>query len=113
MNKKIIIGSIIAVVLLTLVSFSSVVGYSSVKSNPSNTIITDEYDSYTPIILVLQLIAKLRNDYKPELERRRWFIVCTFLIPIWLISVLITIGTGQPFLENIVYAISEIFNCGF
>ena len=61
MNKKILIGSIIAVVLLTLVSFSSVVGYSSVKSNPSNTIITDEPDSYTPIILVLQLIAKLRN----------------------------------------------------
>ena len=61
MNKKIIIGSIIAVVLLTLVSFSSVVGYSSVKSNPSNTIIIDEYDSYTPIQLVLQLISKLRN----------------------------------------------------
>ena len=44
MNKKILIGSILAVVLLTLVSFSSVVGYSSVKSNPSNTIITDEWD---------------------------------------------------------------------
>ncbi len=33
MNKKILIGSIIAVALLTLVSFSSVVGYSSVKSD--------------------------------------------------------------------------------
>ena len=44
MRKKILIGSIIAVVLLTLVSFSSVVGYSSVKSNPDNTIITDEWD---------------------------------------------------------------------
>jgi len=33
MNKKTLIGSIIAVVLLTLVSFSSVVGYSSVKSD--------------------------------------------------------------------------------
>ena len=53
------------------------------------------------------------GDYKPELERRRWWIVCIFLFPIWLISVLITIGTAQPFLENIVYAISEIFNCGF
>jgi len=61
MNKKILIGSIIAVVLLTLVSFSSVVGYSNVKSNPSNTIITDEYDNPTPIQFVLQLIAKLRN----------------------------------------------------
>jgi len=61
MKKKILIGSIIAVVLLTLVSFSSVVGYSSVKSNPSITIITDEYDSPTPIQLVLQLITKLRN----------------------------------------------------
>jgi len=61
MKKKILIGSILAVALLTLVSFSSVVGYSSVKSNPSNTIITDEYDSYTPIQLVFQLISKLRN----------------------------------------------------
>jgi len=33
MNKKILIGSIIAVVILTLVSFSSVVGYNSVKSD--------------------------------------------------------------------------------
>jgi len=31
------------------------------KSNPSNTIITDEYDNPTPIALVFQLIAKLRN----------------------------------------------------
>jgi len=61
MKKKILFGSIIAVVLLTLVSFSSVVGYSSVKSNQDNTIITDEYDSYTPIQLVFQLISKLRN----------------------------------------------------
>ena len=61
MNKKIVIGSILAVVLLTLVSFSSVVGYSNVKSNPDNTIITDEYDNPTPIQLVFQLIAKLRN----------------------------------------------------
>ncbi len=33
MNKKILIGSIIAVVLLTLVSFTSVVGFQSVKSD--------------------------------------------------------------------------------
>jgi len=33
MKKKILIGSIIAVALLTLVSFSSVVGYNSVKSD--------------------------------------------------------------------------------
>ena len=33
MKKKILIGSIIAVALLTLVSFSSVVGYSSVESD--------------------------------------------------------------------------------
>jgi len=44
MNNKILLGSIIAVVILTLVSFSSVVGYSSVESNPDNTIITDEWD---------------------------------------------------------------------
>jgi len=61
MNKKIIIVSILAVALLTLVSFSSVVGYSSVKSNSDNTIITDEYDNPTPIQLVFQLISKIRN----------------------------------------------------
>jgi len=61
MKKNILIGSILAVALLTLVSFTSVVGYSSVKSNPSNTIITDEYDNATPIQFVLQLITKLRN----------------------------------------------------
>ena len=33
MKKKILIGSIIAVVILVLVSFTSVVGYNSVKSN--------------------------------------------------------------------------------
>ena len=32
MNKKILLGSIIAAVILVLVSFTSVVGYSSVKS---------------------------------------------------------------------------------
>ncbi len=152
MRKKILIGSIIAVALLTLVSFSSVVGYSSVKSNPSNTIITDEYDNPTPIQLVFQLISKLRNhkdiqnveseddvlqiiegdeelnsifeqlsgndcgcedDTTPELEERRWFIVCMFLAPIWIFSVILTIGTGESFLEDIVYPITEIFNCNF
>lgn len=43
MKKKILIGSIFAVALLTLVSFSSVVGYSSVK-NTQEEIITDEWD---------------------------------------------------------------------
>ena len=43
MKKKILIGSIIAVALLTLVSFSSVVGYSSVK-NTQEEIITSEWD---------------------------------------------------------------------
>ena len=43
MKKKILIGSIIAVVLLTLVSFSSVVGYNSVK-NTQEEIITSELD---------------------------------------------------------------------
>jgi len=33
MKKKILVGSIIAVALLTLVSFSSAVGYSSVESD--------------------------------------------------------------------------------
>jgi len=60
MKKKILIGSIIAVALLTLVSFSSVVGYNSVKDTQEE-IIKDEYEGYTPIALVLQLISKLHN----------------------------------------------------
>ena len=43
MKTKLVVGSIIAVVLLTLVSFSSVVGYNSVK-NTQEEIITDEWD---------------------------------------------------------------------
>ena len=37
MKKKILIGSIIAVVILSLVSFTSVVGYNSVENNPDAT----------------------------------------------------------------------------
>ncbi len=62
MKKKILTGCILAVALLTLVSFSSVVGYNVVK-NTQEEIITDEYEDYTPIALVFQLISKLR-DYK-------------------------------------------------
>jgi hypothetical protein len=43
MKKKILIVSIIAVALLTLLSFSNVVGYNVVK-NTREEIITDEYD---------------------------------------------------------------------
>jgi hypothetical protein len=60
MNKKIIIGSILAVTLLTLVSFSSAVGYNVVK-NTKEEIFKDEYDGFTPIALIFQLISKLRN----------------------------------------------------
>ena len=59
MNKKILIGSIIAVVIITLLSFSSVVGYRSVKSDLD--ISVEEDVTPTPIALVFQLIAKLRN----------------------------------------------------
>jgi hypothetical protein len=60
MKKKILIGSILAVALLTLVSFSSAVGYNVVKDTQEE-IIKDEYDGYPPIAIVLQLISKLRN----------------------------------------------------
>jgi hypothetical protein len=43
MNKKILIGSILAVALLTLVSFSSAVGYNVVKNTKEENI-TDEWD---------------------------------------------------------------------
>jgi hypothetical protein len=60
MKKKILIGSIIAIAILILISFSSAVGYQTVK-NIQEEIIEDEYDGFTPIALVLQLISKLRN----------------------------------------------------
>ena len=62
MKKKILIGSIIAVVLLTLVSFSSVVGYSSVKNNPENTIITDEWDFEYCKDYLFETIVEIANN---------------------------------------------------
>jgi len=52
MKKKILIGSIIAVALLTLVSFSSAVGYRSVENNPDA----------TPIDFELQRIRDLAHS---------------------------------------------------
>jgi len=55
MNKKILIGSIIAVTLLTLVSFSSVVGFQSVKSDLD----TSVEENAIPIEFKLQRIRDL------------------------------------------------------
>jgi hypothetical protein len=60
MKTEILIGCILAVALLTLVSFSNVVGYNVVKDTQEE-IIKDEHEDYPPISLVLQLISKLRN----------------------------------------------------
>lgn len=63
MKKKILIGSIIAVALLTLVSFSSAVGFQSVKNNLSNTNITDEWDfKYCKNYLFETLIEIYNNE---------------------------------------------------
>ena len=58
MNKKILIGSIIASVMLVLMSFSP-----SITANVSKPDIdvVEEDVAPTPIVLVLQLISKLRN----------------------------------------------------
>ena len=55
MKKKILIGSIIAVVLLTLVSFSSVVGYSSVENNPDATPIEFEVQRIRELVQSIDL----------------------------------------------------------
>ena len=57
-NKKILIGSILAVSLLTLVSFSSVVGYNSVKSDDD----TSVEENATPIELKVQRIKELSQN---------------------------------------------------
>jgi len=62
MKKKILIGSIIAVVILVLVSFTSVVGYSSVKSNPDNTIITDEWDFEYCKDFLFETLVEISNN---------------------------------------------------
>jgi len=55
MKKKILIGSIIAVALLTLVSFSSVVGYSSVENNPDATQIEFELQRIRELVQSIDL----------------------------------------------------------
>jgi len=55
MNKKILIGSIIAVALLTLVSFSSAVGYRSVENNPDATPIEFELQRIRELVQTIDL----------------------------------------------------------
>lgn len=55
MKKKILIGSIIAVVILTLVSFSSVVGYSSVENNPDAAPIEFELQRIRDLVQTIDL----------------------------------------------------------
>ena len=70
MKKKILIGSIIAVALLTLVSFSSVVGYSSVK-NTQEEIITSEWDfEYCKNYLFETLVEISNNEDVNDLINR-------------------------------------------
>jgi len=83
MNKKILIGSIIAVVLLTLVSFSSVVGYSSVKSDSkivsplfgirTNRAIDKEQDAVTSDYIgkgkAINILLPRRNDKADLIEK--------------------------------------------
>ena len=61
MKKKILIGSIVAVALLTLVSFSSVVGYSSVK-NTQEEIITSEWDFEYCKNYLFETIIEISNN---------------------------------------------------
>jgi hypothetical protein len=49
MKKKILIGSILAVALLTLVSFSSAVGYSSIDKNPVSDLDCDGSFDWTDV----------------------------------------------------------------
>jgi len=57
MKKKILIGSTLSVVILILVSIAP-----SINANADNPLLdTSQEDVATPIVLVLQLITKLRN----------------------------------------------------
>jgi len=58
MNKKIVLGSILAVVILVLMSFSPSI--TANVSNPDKDMVEEDVIQ-TPIVLVLQLITKLRN----------------------------------------------------
>ena len=58
MKKKILIGSIIAVVIIVLASFSSVVGKVSSDEEPVELDVKEEYDA-TPIELKVQRIKEL------------------------------------------------------
>ena len=61
MKKKILIFSIIAVALLTLVSFSSAVGYNVVK-NTQEEIITDEFDFEYCKEYLFETIVEISNN---------------------------------------------------
>ena len=61
MKKRILVGCIIAVVLLTLVSFSSVVGYNSVESNPDATPIEFEVQRIRELVQSINLRKIIAN----------------------------------------------------
>jgi len=75
MNKKILIGSILAVVLLTLVSFSNVVGYNTIKTSQEE-LIESEYSFDECKDYLFQTIVEISDNpdikeiimsnYKPQ-----------------------------------------------
>lgn len=72
MKRKILIGSILAVALLTLVSFSNVVGYQSVKTSQADEIIQSKDLKYNIIgrVTTVNTFKKLPNSDEYEGVRR-------------------------------------------
>jgi len=110
MKKKILIGSIIAVALLTLVSFSSVVGYNSVENNPDSTPIEFKLLKIRELVRSINLhkiivnpdaVVKTLEEVSSIIEENEdcgceddnsdldWNFptICTLLLPLWGIAV--------------------------
>ena len=127
MNKKILIGSIIAVVILVLVSFSSVVGYSSVENNPDATPIEFELQRIRDLVQSIDLRKIIVNpdalvdtleEISTIIEENEdcgcgddssdfeWFfpVICFLLAPFWGVAFIIYFSShgmfGCIFLET-------------
>ena len=133
MKKKILIGSIIAVVILTLVSFSSVVGYNSVENNPDATPIEFEFqrirelvqsidlrkiivnpDAVIDTLVEISTIIEENEDCGCEDESTlegNFPVICTILYPVFIFALYLYHTFGITFLGNNIGAIGLRLNC--
>jgi len=110
MKKKILIGSIIAVALLTLVSFSSVVGYNSVISDLDISVEENKE------IIYQEEPSDEDCGCEEEVSGFEWMfpMICTLLLPYWGFAWFIYFSSRGMLGENLVETMAQIglsLNC--